>query len=416
MATVLSKGVIVPDPGETDWAGYLAINWGKLNDVVGAALPDVQNIWTQPQIFQNNAYLTNTSYTVGTIPDSNITTTLFFAGASNYQIGYCRGVVYKTTGQTSAELTARNKFTNGVLDPAGSYINATFTVNLDADGTRWIQFANSSIKNGLIPYATDTYNIGSAANQWLKLFAKFYYYNGVAWGLDQANTWTAMQTIHSGSEAILRLKRTNLKIGDEIPQSTQVFGTLAFSDSDNYNLGLVTFRDETNGNTRLILIARQRYDANGNRSNNGTLFESRVETGIDSSQNLYFRPYTNKNINLGDFDHQWKTFNGLNPGALSLPNKDNSVDITSEFTDLTGGDIFYIPPADGWITITADNEIFCAVVSSTHRTTFWCQSASATSISKACVTIPVKYLQHFRARIKSTNAITVTFYPCLGNV
>ena len=191
MATVLSKGVIVPDPGETDWAGYLAINWSKLNDVVGAALPDVQNIWTQPQIFQNNIYLTNTSYTVGTIPTSNITATLFFAGASNYQIGYCRGVVYRTTGQTSAELTARNKFTDGALDPAGSYTNATFTVNLDADGTRWIQFANSSIKNGLIPYATDTYNIGSAANQWLRLFAKFYYYNGTAWGLDQANTWTA---------------------------------------------------------------------------------------------------------------------------------------------------------------------------------------------------------------------------------
>lgn len=191
MATVLSKGVIVPDPGETDWAGYLAINWGKLNDVVGAALPDVQNIWTQPQIFQNNIYLTNTSYTVGTIPDSNITTTLFFAGASNYQIGYCRGVVYRNTGQTSAELTARNKFTSGALDPAGSYTNATFTVNLDADGTRWIQFANSSIKNGLLPYATDTYNIGSAANQWLRLFAKFYYYNGTPWGLDQANTWTA---------------------------------------------------------------------------------------------------------------------------------------------------------------------------------------------------------------------------------
>ena len=42
----------------------------------------------------------------------------------------------------------------------------------------------------LIPAANDAYDLGSASKQWLNTYSKGYYYNGVAWGLDQANTWT----------------------------------------------------------------------------------------------------------------------------------------------------------------------------------------------------------------------------------
>lgn len=43
----------------------------------------------------------------------------------------------------------------------------------------------------LIPAANDAYDLGSASKQWLNTYAKGYYYNGVAWGLDKANTWSA---------------------------------------------------------------------------------------------------------------------------------------------------------------------------------------------------------------------------------
>lgn len=43
----------------------------------------------------------------------------------------------------------------------------------------------------LIPAANDAYDLGSASKQWLNTYSKGYYYNGVAWGLDKANEWTA---------------------------------------------------------------------------------------------------------------------------------------------------------------------------------------------------------------------------------
>ena len=42
----------------------------------------------------------------------------------------------------------------------------------------------------LIPAANDAYDLGSASKQWLNTYSKGYYYNGVAWGLDKANTWS----------------------------------------------------------------------------------------------------------------------------------------------------------------------------------------------------------------------------------
>ena len=43
----------------------------------------------------------------------------------------------------------------------------------------------------LIPAANDAYDLGSASKQWLNTYSKGYYYNGVAWGLDKVNQWSA---------------------------------------------------------------------------------------------------------------------------------------------------------------------------------------------------------------------------------
>ena len=43
----------------------------------------------------------------------------------------------------------------------------------------------------LIPAANDAYDLGSASKQWLNTYSKGYYYNGVSWGLDKVNQWSA---------------------------------------------------------------------------------------------------------------------------------------------------------------------------------------------------------------------------------
>lgn len=570
MTTTLSEGVKVPDVGSVNWAGDLEINWNLLNgalanlsgnvkldrdniwtgeqsftlpivgsitgtaskaiadedgtsiktgyvNVAGNQTVSGQKVWTQAQVFQNNVYLANTSYTVGTIPTSNITSTCFFFGASNYQIGYCRSVVYKTTGQTSVELTARNKFTNGALDPNGDYTNATFTVNLDADGTRWIQFANSSIKNGLTPYTTDAYNIGSATNQWLRLFAKFYYYNGTAWGLDQANTWSGYNTFtnyitsqesaaipaggygkgiafrdyqnnrfgyiqpHLTSDSAKRLligvdsgdiasnsniipnadnsvnlgsstnkwssvyaqtyyyngtefqskfvttdtiqtinasktinsafpylyiKNPNKEKG--VAPSDRQWGRLNFTDKNNATIAGMEHSIYSNGVSQLAISINNLY-SNGTLNPSGTLESCAITLELSSSGEKSIVSGANASTDLGTSTNKWKTLNGINPGALSLPSSTYTgttaiveIDRTGWVYDGTANS--YSPPVDCWLSISNGGSIIVWGV----NTAFGMKATDN-------IAIPLRQGETYNVTLTRSPDFC-RIYPCLGNV
>lgn len=478
MGQTLTNGIYLPDEGERNSYSGLEANWRTLDALIltinGKAAPNAANTWTAAQtftagitgdltgnvtgnvtgdltgtaskaiadedgtniktgyvncttnqsiagqktffdniFFSSPVYHKNTTYEIGNIPASNIVTNIYFADKNSVYTGFARNAVY-SSGRSATEIRAKNTFKNGVLNPTGSDISSNLNVEVQPDGSKTLYF-DGSIRNNVLPYVTNTYSLGSSSYQWSSVYAQTYYYNGTAWGLDKANVWSDTQMILSNFPKNIGIKNTSLTIGEPTPSSDKILGTYVFKDSTDSNIGFLNFEHYKSGDVSSRWYVRYKFD-NGTKSTSGSMVGVGVDVGFDNSGNKFLKAVTNADTDLGTATNKWKTLNGVNPGALSLPDKDNSVDITSEFTDLTGGDIFYIPPADGWITITADNEIFCAVVSSTRRTTFWRQSASATSISNACVTIPVKYLQHFRARIKSTNAITVTFYPCQGNV
>lgn len=402
MATVLSKGVIVPDPGETDWAGYLAINWGKLNEVVGAALPDAQNVWTQPQIFQNNIYLTNTSYTVGTIPDSNITTTLFFAGASNYQIGYCRGVVYKTTGQTSAELTARNKFTNGVLDPTGSEITSSFNVEVQSNGEKTLYF-DGSIRNNVLPYVTNTYSLGSSSYQWSSVYAQTYYYNGTAWGLDQANVWTGSNTY---TDSIL----------SKVDSSTLASFKDIYQCQNEAGYRVATFRVTHSNSSRILSI---NVHDNNNSAPKGIVISNDGNNNINLSA-------TGTTNSLGSSTFKWKSLNGINPGALSLPSFSSSdptmliwsnLDTTNWYLDGTGNDVSIA--LDGFVFVS----VFCGtdgyVVISEGQYGYpncFYMSTGTCIAGAASALLPVRKGVGITVYCKGTSVYLARFFPMQGNV
>ena len=227
---------------------------------------------------------------------------------------------------------------------------------------------------------------------------------------NSANVWTGLNTFSNAANCVF-----SFKFG-----SSGSYNDIRYYDSNDSNYACIRSKvNELNLGLKYSSGAAWYNGASVTINNTGTVQIKSYDGTEPWTVNFTpvgVYPTSNKALELGTSTNKWKTLNGVNPGALSFPNKDNKVDITSEFTDLTGGSVYYIPPADGWINITADDEIYCAVVSSTHSTIFWSQSALATSISNACVTIPVRNGLHFLAKIKSTNAITATFYPCLGNV
>jgi hypothetical protein len=74
--------------------------------------------------------------------------------------------------------------------------------------------------------------------------------------------------------------------------------------------------------------------------------------------------------NLGTADNPWKTFNGLNPGALSLPNIGAETDFSGDVIpptgesgiNISGGLNTFTPEFDGWISIRYNHATVISVV------------------------------------------------------
>lgn len=120
----------------------------------------------------------------------------------------------------------------------------------------------------------------------------------------------------------------------------------------------------------------------------------------------------NGSNNLGTSTNKWKTINGVNPGALSLPstNSADCVPISGHLTDLTGGDNFYTPPSDGWIFMRSQS---CSKMFINSQFVWVEQRPNVNQVIG--LTCPV------RANVRVTIAVQGSvqfayFVPCQGNV
>lgn len=183
------------------------------------------------------------------------------------------------------------------------------------------------LNSNFIPSANNSYDLGSASNQWNNLYAKNYYYNGVAWGLDQPNEWTNFN-IFNGYR--LQIKHTSQEIG-VIPASNQWNG---FSFIDKNKSRTLTFEHAfmNSGETRFKISMVDNFASNSAAGSPVWIEFLRLsaysgESGFDVGANL--NPLGN-NLNLGTSTNKWKTLNGINPGALSLPDMGSTVSKTTE--------------------------------------------------------------------------------------
>ena len=145
--------------------------------------------------------------------------------------------------------------------------------------------------------------------------------------------------------------------------------------------------------------------------------------------NVYFRPLNNATINLGDSTKKWKTLNGVNPGALSLPDYNNVLDVTSEVpiasldgsTDINLND--YVPNITGWLSIVIANTTGNFIKATQGRAgTAVGYNASRSYHSGAednefiSLFMPILAGTWKSVYIKASSLIQMRFYYCLGNV
>lgn len=411
MTTTLSEGVKVPDVGSVNWAGDLEVNWNLLNGALanlsGNVKLDRDNTWTGEQSFTlpivgsitgtaskaiadedgtsiktgyvnvagnqtvtgqktwsaENTY-TNTLLTqkqtgleTGVTPATNQTRRYRFTDKNNVDLGWVQHRV-NTSGESYIELYAVNKFDNSQLSPQGTAVANSFTIGLKGDGTRF-----SSIMSDLYPAATNTYKLGTSTNQWSSVYAQSYYYNGTEFQSKFVTTDTEqVVTANKGIatyNATFALHNTQIELGTApaYQRNSEIF----FGDKNYAELGRVLYRAYTNGTRQMWIAINDKY-SNGALSPAGTNKWNNLFINIDPTghRNVAFDtddviPNTN-NINLGTSTNQWKTLNGINPGALSLPDYSNVVNLDTTNWSKTGDMIVYTPTFDGWLQITIPND------------------------------------------------------------
>lgn len=122
---------------------------------------------------------------------------------------------------------------------------------------------------------------------------------------------------------------------------------------------------------------------------------------------------------IGSGSLRWATINDINPGALSLPDLSNGLDI-SGYLDTSKSSInTYTPVVDGWISIKGRSSTTSGIVIIQDGMSQMGQSVvdfDSTDRVAFCA-LPVKAGVQVTIWLKSVTSLdSAKFYPCLGNV
>ena len=133
-----------------------------------------------------------------------------------------------------------------------------------------------------------------------------------------------------------------------------------------------------------------------------------------------FIPYTTNTYDLGTSSLKWKTLNGINPGALSLPRgyteegaDKHYINIASVIQTLDGTIYNYTMPDNGWICVRAEQ---AQQVHVTLSTWYFGQSVSHPTGSTLIVSVPFRKNDQISLRVKAVSLQYARFYPMQGNV
>ena len=255
-------------------------------------------------------------------------------------------------------------------------------------------------EKSLYPHESNQYSFGLASRAWSNSYIQHGYFTGIQQNDEYSNN-----------------TRTNLTL-------------TANKDSPGVSGILVdTFRSNTTqGQAHHILGFEM-------KENSTRYAGCRMHWSYDSSTDKYnfalcpTKQGTNQpaSFGLGETGYYWDTINGINPGALSLPNFNYSdsnkwIDISGNITDETGGGNEYDPTVDGWVVIYAENNPTSLRVNvHAPRPSIKKYLASATGVTidgMMIVSVPApagsRVYIYFNKGSGSLGA--ATFITCLGNV
>ena len=123
------------------------------------------NEWADLQSYTQSIKF-KVNLTIGAAPSSDLYGGFNFGNAGT-NIGNITARV-SSAGATYSRLYIGNKFTNGALDPNGTWKYTELQVGLRVNGDKYL-YTDGSWRNNLLPLANNTYDLGSSTQKWKTL-------------------------------------------------------------------------------------------------------------------------------------------------------------------------------------------------------------------------------------------------------
>lgn len=229
---------------------------------------------------------------------------------------------------------------------------------------------------------------------------------------NSANTWSANNTFSAGAyfynsdstaaTSTLNLRNSKVTKGGASDNGSQI---IQFLDKDNKFLSQIITTKASSGTTQLQFTL-----GNIDGNNNPIIGGITLSLAIDGTKQLI--PGSNKTHNLGNSSYQWKTLNGVNPGALSLP--DTYINLDTKDWDLTGQTFTYVSSIDGWlfINVRPNNNYAYVAIEAAHMR----NNSENTTGKNAMACIAVRATVQTSITLIGASIAQARLVKCAGNV
>lgn len=361
---------------------------------------DVTDLFNTDNTYSANQNFKNSGWEQGVTPVNLASLYLQFIDKNNSSFGAI-GFHQDSSGYTFLNILAGDKYANGAKSTNGSLIRNQFRIGTTSTGITYQSF-DGYWGSSLTPLTNNTYDLGSSSYQWNNLYAKNYYYNGTQWGLDQVNTWTGIN-VYTNS----LWHRTAQSIDIVNNPTEMITGQgVAFWDNSRY---WASFDPQwlTSGAFRLSLGISNYATSGAQGWWAATVWDISKDFG---TLNVFS---THGNTNLGTSTFKWRTLNGVNPGALSLPST-SFTSIIESITDRNFGANYYTAPSDGYVCAGS----MASSLQISNDTLGFGTTGATGQDGYASAYIPVRAGNTVRIQVKqtSTDYQYFHFYPATGNV
>ncbi len=373
MSSTLSEGVRVPDIGSTSWGADVNFNWGLLNtalaNISGNVKVDAENTWTAPQTFTETVSGSIDGVAARAVGDedgNNIKAALAGkqSSLSQSQLDACNsGITASAVQQIGTNADNISDLQTAVSGKAADadVVHLAGAETITGDKT----FTGAVATHNVTPEANATYALGDSTKWYRDTYTNTVWVQGVrAPGTSNALILAAMETWEDGARIFM--------YGKDYVGGSQIYADIDHNDG-NHN-----------------------------------------KTGVQLDTRGFFPAGVSRHLGLADANNRWLTFNGINPGALGMPNNSAYIDISSSISDRAYGANSFVAAATGWISIGS----FATAIQIADDTAGMTIAGLPGSDGYASVFLPVRANDNIRVLINQTSTTFQSFrlLPCLGNV